>query len=86
LSLLSRHSGDWNAYWQTKTPQPVNSGVPNKRINIENLKMEITSHTGLDIIMLQPLRWRCSEMRGSPQTECVQRTTPCPYIRGANKQ
>ena len=31
------------------------------------------------LLLLQPLHWRCAEMRGSPRTECVKNsntTTP----------
>ena len=28
------------------------------------------------VLRLQPLRWRCAEIRGSPRTECARRKTP----------
>jgi len=36
------------------------------------------------LLLLQPLRWHCAGMRGSPRTECARRKAL--YMRGANKQ
>jgi len=36
------------------------------------------------LTVLQPLRWRCAEMRDSPRTECARRKTL--YVCGENKQ
>jgi len=35
-------------------------------------------------VLLEPLRWRCAEMHGSPRTECTRRNTL--HMHGANKQ